>query len=57
MGEVTGGSFMEEYYLVAKIFRGIAPAEIAVDVNAELALALNLKVTNAVGLALTPEVR
>jgi hypothetical protein len=57
MGEVTGGSFMEEYYLVAKIFRGIAPAEIAVDVNAELALALNLKVANAVGLALTPEVR
>jgi putative tryptophan/tyrosine transport system substrate-binding protein len=42
--------------LVDKIIKGANPAEIPVEVNSQLELAINLKVANALGLTLPPEV-
>jgi putative ABC transport system substrate-binding protein len=42
--------------LVEKILKGAKPAEIPVEVNAELAFAINLKVAKVLGLTIAPEV-
>jgi putative ABC transport system substrate-binding protein len=42
--------------LVEKIFKGATPAEIPVEVNAELEFALNLQVAKVLGFTLAPEV-
>ena len=41
--------------LVDKIFKGTPPAEIPVEVNPNLALAINLKVAKTLGLTIAPE--
>ena len=42
--------------LVDKILKGATPAEIPVEVNPKIELAINLKVAKALGLTIAPEV-